>query len=229
MHCIIIKRVICLGIVRVRKKGHIRFRIILAVIIIITVSVGYFIYLDRKIVPMVLAIGELKAQEMITKTVNESIRIVLRQDVKYQDLISTKEDSEGNIVMMQADTFLMNKIASDVALTIQHHFEQIRVLTERIPLGNILGSQFFAQYGPKIKLGITPMGMVDVNFGTEFEHAGINQTRHRVYLIINTEAKVIVPFNSNNMHVTTYFLVAETVIVGKTPRSYINVPFITLD
>lgn len=218
-----------MGIIRVRKKDHIRFRIILIIVIIISVLVSYFIYLDRKIVPIVLAIGELKAQEMITRAVNESIRIVLRQDIRYQDLISTREDSEGNIVMMQANTFLMNKIASDVALTIQHHFGQIKVFTERIPLGNILGSQFFAQCGPKIKLGITPMGMVDVNFGTEFEHAGINQIRHRVYLIINTEAKVIVPFNSNNMHVTTYFPVAETIIVGKIPRSYINVPFVTLD
>lgn len=71
------------------------------------------------------------------------------------------------------------------------------------------------------------MGMVDVNFGTEFEHAGINQTRHRVYLIVNTEAKVIVPFNSSNMHVTTYLPVAETIIVGKIPENYICVPFIT--
>lgn len=196
-------------------------------IIIVLVLGGYFIYLDRKIVPMVLAIGELKAQEIITRSVNESVRSVLKQGIKYQDLIFTKEDSEGNIVMMQADTFLMNRIAADVALAIQDHFGQTKSAPERIPLGNILGSQIFAHCGPRIKLTITPMGMVDVNFGTEFEHAGINQTRHRVYLVINTEAKIIVPFSSNNMHITTYLPVAETVIVGKIPENYIYVPFVT--
>ncbi|NMA03984.1 MAG: sporulation protein YunB [Clostridiales bacterium] len=192
---------------------------------------SYIIYLDRKIVPLVLAIGELKAQEMITRVVNESILTVLKRDrdIGYRDLIFIKEDSEGNIVMMQADTFLMNRIASDVALTIQERFGQTKNVAERIPLGNILGSQLFAQWGPKIKLTVTPKGMVDVNFGTEFEHAGINQTRHRVYLIVNTEAKIIVPFNSSNMHVTTYLPVAETIIVGKIPENYIYVPFITLN
>lgn len=217
---------IYLGIIKVKKKGYIKFRIILIIVIIILVLGSYLIYLDRKVVPMVLALGELKSQEMITRTINESIHIVLKQDMRYQDLISVKEDSEGNIVMMQADTFLMNKIAADVALTIQDYFKHTKSSTERIPLGNILGSQFFAHCGPKIRLTIAPMGMVDVNFGTEFEHAGINQTRHRVYLVINTEAKVIVPFNSSNMRITTYFPVAETIIVGKIPENYIYVPFI---
>jgi sporulation protein YunB len=227
MHCIIIKRVVYLDAIKVRKRSNIKFRIISIIVIVTLILGGYFVYLDRKIVPMVLAIGELKAQEMITRVINESIRKVLRQDIGYKDLISIKEDSEGNIVMMQADTFMMNSIASDVALTIQDHLGQTGEATERIPLGNIIGSQFFAQCGPRIKLTITPMGMVDVNFGTEFEHAGINQTRHRVYLIVNTEAKVIVPFNSSNMHVTTYLPVAETIIVGKIPENYICVPFIT--
>lgn len=218
-----------MGIVRVRKKGNIKLKIVLTMVMVTLILGSYIIYLDRKIVPLVLAIGELKAQEMITRVVNESILAVLKQgqDIKYRDLIFMKEDSEGNIVMMQADTFLMNRIASDVALTIQNHFGQTKNATERIPLGNILGSQFFAQCGPKIKLTVTPMGMVDVNFGTEFEHAGINQTRHRVYLIVNTEAKIIAPFNSSNMHVTTYLPVAETIIVGKIPENYIYVPFIT--
>ena len=66
---------------------------------------------------------------MITRAVNESIRIVLRQDIRYQDLIST-----GKTLKYSYDAgqyILMNKIASDVALTIQHHFGQIKVFTER--------------------------------------------------------------------------------------------------
>lgn len=183
-----------------------------------------FIYIDREITPTVQAIGELKAQEITTRAINESVSLVLKQDIQYQDLISVKEDDEGNITMMQANTFLMNKVASDVALTIQDHFKQIKITSDRIPLGNALGSQLLAQYGPKIKLTVTPLGMVDVNFGTEFEQSGINQTRHRIYLIINTSVRVIVPFSSNTIHVTTYFPVAETVIVGKVPMNYINVP-----
>ncbi|QUH20464.1 sporulation protein YunB [Alkaliphilus sp. B6464] len=213
-----------LGIIKLGKKKYLKFKIITILILIVIILTMCFLYIDREITPTVQAIGELKAQEITTRAINESVSLVLKQDIQYQDLISVKEDDEGNITMMQANTFLMNKVASDVALTIQDHLKQIKTTSDRIPLGNALGSQLLAQYGPKMKLTVTPLGMVDVNFGTEFEQSGINQTRHRIYLIINTSVRVIVPFSSNTIHVTTYFPVAETVIVGKVPMNYINVP-----
>ncbi|MBU5677661.1 sporulation protein YunB [Alkaliphilus sp. MSJ-5] len=213
-----------LSIIKLGKKKYLKFKIITILILIVIILTMCFLYIDREITPTVQAIGELKAQEITTRAINESVSLVLKQDIQYQDLISVKEDDEGNITMMQANTFLMNKVASDVALTIQDHLKQIKTTSDRIPLGNALGSQLLAQYGPKIKLTVTPLGMVDVNFGTEFEQSGINQTRHRIYLVINTSVRVIVPFSSNTIHVTTYFPVAETVIVGKVPMNYINVP-----
>lgn len=188
------------------------------------VATGTFLYIDNKIMPTVQAIGELKAQEITTKAINQSVSVVVKQEIKYEDLITVKEDDEGNITLMQANTMMMNKIASDVALTIQEHLKQIQTTAERIPLGNALGSQLLAQYGPKIKLTVTPLGMVDVNFGTEFEQSGINQTRHRIFLIVNTKVRVIIPFSSNTIEVTTYIPVAETVIVGRVPMNYIHVP-----
>jgi len=206
------------------KKKYFKFKIITSISLIFIAAITCFLYIDSEITPTVQAIGELKAQEITTRAINESISLVLKQHIQYQDLISVKEDDEGNITMMQANTFLMNKVASDMALAVQEHLKQIKTASERIPLGNALGSQLLAQYGPKMKLTVTPVGMVDVNFGTEFEHSGINQTRHRIYLIINTSVRVIVPFSSNNIKVTTYFPVAETIIVGKVPMNYVNVP-----
>ena len=181
-------------------------------------------YVDREIMPTVLAIGELRAQDITTRAINQSIAIVLKQSIDYEDLISIKKDSDGNITLMQANTMLMNKVASDVALTIQDHFSRIKTTSEYIPLGNALGSQLLAQHGPKIELAVTPLGMVNVNFGTEFEHSGINQTRHRIYLIIHSTVRVIVPFSSKTIEVTTYVPIAETIIVGRVPVNYVNVP-----
>jgi sporulation protein YunB len=71
---------------------------------------------------------------------------------------------------------------------------------------------------------VTPLGMAEVNFGTEFQQSGINQTRHRVFLTINTKVRVIIPFSSNIIEVTNYMPIAESIIVGRVPSSYINVP-----
>ncbi|ABR48382.1 Sporulation protein YunB [Alkaliphilus metalliredigens QYMF] len=209
---------------RRRRKNYKKYVLIAFTLLVTIIAIYSFTYIDRKIMPTVQALGELKAQELTTRAINESISVVIRQDIEYEDLVSIKEDEEGNITLMQANTMLMNRIASDVALTIQEHLKQIKTTSDRIPLGNALGSQLLAQYGPKIKLSVTPLGMVDVNFGTEFEHSGINQTRHRIFLVVNTSVRVIVPFSGSTIHVTTYVPVAETVIVGRVPMNYINVP-----
>lgn len=210
--------------IKLGRRKHTKVKIIAVLSLVIIVLITSFLYIDEKITPTIQAIGELKAQEITTRSINESVSLVLKQDIRYEDLISIKEDTEGNITMMQANTFLMNRIASDVALTIQDHFKQIKTTSEKVPIGNALGSQILAQYGPKLDLDVTPLGRVDVNFGTEFEQSGINQTRHRIYLVVNTMVRVIIPFSSSNIKVTTHIPVAETIIVGKVPQNYINVP-----
>ena len=207
-----------------RRKRILKVKIILVLSLLFIMTITTFLYIDHEIMPTVQAIGELKAQELTTRAVNQGVSIVLDQNIEYKDLIFIKEDNEGNITLMQANTMKMNRVASDVALNIQEQLKQIKAASERIPLGNALGSQLLAQYGPKIKLAVTPVGMVDVNFGTEFQQSGINQTRHRIFLIINTSVRVIVPFSSNTIQIVTYVPIAETVIVGRVPQSYIQVP-----
>ncbi|MEW9121562.1 MAG: sporulation protein YunB [Thermotaleaceae bacterium] len=145
-------------------------------------------------------------------------------DIKYQDLIFIRTDTEGNVTMMQANTVMMNRLASEVALTVQDNIKQIKASSVNVPLGNVFGSQLLAQYGPKININVTPIGMVNVDFKTQFEQSGINQTRHKIYLVVNTQVRIIVPFSSNTTSVETSVPIAETVIVGKVPQSYIFVP-----
>ncbi len=207
-----------------KRKKYFKYKIITFLAFVLSTSLISFIFIDREIMPTVQTIGELKAQELTTRAVNQAVSIVLENGVEYTDLISIREDIEGNITMMQANTMTMNKVASDVALTIQEHLKQIKTASDRIPLGNALGSQLLAQYGPKIKITVTPLGMVDVNFGTEFEQSGINQTRHRIFLIITTNVRVIVPFSSKPIEVISYVPLAETIIVGRVPHNYFQVP-----
>ena len=77
---------------------------------------------------------------------------------------------------------------------------------------------------PSIRVKIIPQGSVTVDYATEFESTGINQTRHRIYIIVNTDIKMIVPLVSENIRVTTNIPIAETIIVGDVPESFVNVP-----
>lgn len=87
-----------------KRKKYIKYKIYTIIIFILMILSFAFFYIDSKIMPTVQAIGELKAQEITTRAINESVSVVVKQDVKYEDLISIKEDSEGNITFMQANT-----------------------------------------------------------------------------------------------------------------------------
>lgn len=193
------------------------------ILIILLISYG-FIFIDRQIKPTVLAIAEIKAKEIAAKAINESINNKITDDIRYQDLYFLRTDNEGNVTFMQANTIMMNQLASEVALTVQETIRAIRASSIKVPLGNIFGSQLLAQYGPTINIDVTPIGRVNVDFFTEFEDSGINQTRHKIYLVVKTEIKTIVPFSSSTILVESTVPIAETIIVGRVPENYINVP-----
>jgi sporulation protein YunB len=86
--------------------------------------------------------------------------------------------------MLQANTMSMNRIAAETALRIQESLRQMGTKKVGIPLGSVLGSEIFANLGPSFNIDILPMGTVIVDFITDFEEAGINQTRHKIYLAL---------------------------------------------
>ncbi|SHJ97734.1 sporulation protein YunB [Tepidibacter formicigenes] len=212
-------------LLKVKKRR--RNRKIVSVIILILlfiIFIGSFIFIDRKIKPTVQAIAESKAQELANRSINKAVGQILQGKIKYEELINLKTDVDGNITMIQANTILMNKIASDVAIEVQQQLKQIKTTSANIPLGTAFKSSILAKYGPKLKVGVQPVGIVNVDFRTEFDSSGINQTRHRIYLIIKTKVRVIIPFTSSYKEVASQMPVCETIIVGKVPQNYVNIP-----
>lgn len=70
---------------------------------------------------------------------------------------------------------------------------------------------------------VVPVGSVSSEFVTEFRTAGINQTRHKVYIRIRANMRIVIPTGAREVEVVAQVPVAETVIVGQVPQSYVNV------
>ena len=69
---------------------------------------------------------------------------------------------------------------------------------------------------------ILPVGAVHTSFQSEFESAGINQTRHKVYLQLSASIRIVIPTGAKTTNVTANMLVAESIIVGKVPESFVG-------
>ena len=91
-----------------------------------------------------------------------------------------------------------------------------------VPLGAALGLSLFAGSGPDIPVSIVPVGSVKTEFATEFEASGINQTRHKVYLRLTANIRIVIPTGAKNTEVTANMLVAESIIVGGVPEGFVG-------
>lgn len=199
-----------------------RKRFILWIIALTLFLLYIYRLIDKNIKPTIIAISEIRARSVTTQTINDTIKVKIRRDINYNDLIFVKYDNEGKVTLMQANTILMNSIAAEVALEVQEQLEQMSKTKIKVPLSNAFNTQIITL--PSINVQIVPQGAVAVDFATEFESSGINQTRHRIYIIVVTDIKMIVPLVAENLRITTNIPIAETIIVGDVPEQYVNVP-----
>jgi len=182
------------------------------------------IFTERIVKPNVAAIAEVKVKAMITQIVNDAVHNQFKAGAEAAELLTIKTDQEGNITYVESNTVAMNSLATKLTQSVQERYKMQDAVMVKVPVGSVVGSQILSQIGPSIGLKVLPIGMSRANFKTEFESMGINQTKYKVYLQMDSQARVLAPFTINNIEVQNTILVAEAIIVGEVPNAFISVP-----
>jgi len=191
----------------------------LTIIILTLISI---LIIDFKLKASLLQIAKSKAQVSGVETINEIVNQKIVSQIKYEDIVSVHKDGEGRIVMIQPNTIVLNKIMADTVSEVASSMGSLKEDSVDIPLGQLSGSNILAGYGPKLKVKIIPAGQVQVDVLNKFEQAGINQTRHLIYFKIDSDIKVAVPLLNDEVKVSAVIPLAETIIVGEVPETYVN-------
>ncbi|MCL1963691.1 MAG: sporulation protein YunB [Firmicutes bacterium] len=183
----------------------------------------FFLWAEHSLRPVILTMAEARAREMAVQAMNSAVYEVMREGGAYDDLMTVMLGEKGRVTMMQANSVRMNELATRAALLVQRNLEDIAREGIRIPLGMALGSRMLAGSGPSVRVKVVPMGAVSTEFVSEFTSAGINQTRHRIFLEIHTTVQMVIPMGSKTASVTGNVPVAESIIVGEVPDSFVDV------
>lgn len=200
---------------RLRKKW-----IIIALIVAMPILI--FNIIDQNITPAIMSIAGTRAHHVATEAINKAIYDKVLANVNYSDLIIVHKDSQQRITMMQANSVRIGRIVSQANLEIKDSLSNMEEQEILVPLGQAFGSRILANSGPKIKVRIVPYGTVDVKFSDEFQQAGINQVRHILYINIDTTVKIIIPTMTESASVNNRIPIAESVIVGEVPDTYVG-------
>lgn len=192
------------------------------ILITILIILLILIYMYNKAMPIITTVCESNAKyialDVTNKAVSESI-----SDTKYDDLVVLKQDTSGKIIAINADVMELNRLSTNIATNVSNKLANIESRYVKIPLTSIFNMGLFSGYGPKLELNIIPTGNVTAKFKSEFEEAGINQIRHRIFIEITTKVRLIAPFYTSSQEYVNEVTVAEYVIVGDTPNSYYNI------
>ncbi|MEG1287557.1 MAG: sporulation protein YunB [Clostridium sp.] len=194
---------------------------IIITLFVIFNSVLYFF--DKSVLPAILEIAQSKMIAEANKIINETSLEIYSNGFNYSDIILIEKDNVGNITMARADTVKLNYLASQLVLETNKKIEKLESLGVEIPVGYMTNSSIIHNLGPKITVNMEQLGNIETNYESTFESAGINQTRHKIYLNVKMKLKVIVPLNTKAVEVNSQIPISETIIVGQIPDTAIDI------
>ena len=200
-----------------KGRGCLRILLIAALL-----GAALVIALEQNLSQTLLDMAYAQAYSMAVETLNRAVKQVA-EGIGYEELIETRMDGQGHVSMLRAKTMRMNEIASQTALLAEEELNSFENQFVDIPIGAALGIRFLSGFGPRISVQILPVGAVNTNFETEFEAAGINQTRHKIFLTLRATISLIVPTGSQRVEVTSKVPIVESIIVGEVPQSFVDV------
>lgn len=195
------------------------------IVFILFLIIEIFLYAEKSLRPAILSIAELKADILATETINRALLDNISSELVYTDLIKVERDESGRIVMANLDSIKINKLLAKTTLATQEALYAMEKQPFEIPLGEAMDSYILATYGPQIPVRLIPRGRVNTRIVDVFEEAGINQVRHKIYMEVFTEVRIVIPFISSPVEVLTTVPIADTIYPGEVPDTVINLRF----
>lgn len=207
---------------RSRRRSRAGGKLVLALLILLSL----FILLERQLAPLIEQEAAKEAYNLAFAAINKSIARQIEAYAglsDYQRLMHIERDDSGRITLLAPDTMLLNSLVNAVALDVEQSLDEAAGSKFSLPLGAATGSKLLAALGPDLRFGFRAAAAPQVTVVDDFISAGINQVRHRIYVQVETKLRVIAPFAREDEKVTATVLLAEGIIVGYTPDTYVNI------
>ena len=142
---------------------------------------------------------------IVTAAVNETI---YSGGVDYDQLISFEKDNEGKITAVKSNMAEFNRLQSAIIDEVLEKLSEVTTKELSVPVGTLL------------RVRMQSVGSSSAHFENAFTSAGINQTKHQIYLVVDVYVSILLPGFSTTTKFSNTYSVAETVIVGSVPDNY---------
>ena len=168
-------------------------------------------------------LAETQVKNTTSDLTNDAIaKQIAAGNIAYDRIVYFEKDLDGRITAMKTNMTEINRLKTDILNLINDEILALDTSDIGIPWGSLFLPEFFSGKGPAIPVHILSIRNSDANFASHFSEAGINQTLHQLIMEVNVDVSVLVLGQTSSFAVNSEVVVAETVIIGDVPQTFLQ-------
>ena len=159
---------------------------------------------------------------MASKT--NAVRLVQQAGITCRETFYEydEKDLNGKITALKTNMSEVNRLKTDILNIINDEILALDTSDIGIPLGSLFLPELLSGKGPVIPVHILSIRNSDATFSSNFVQAGINQTLHQLIMLVSVDVAILVLGQTGSFTITSEVVVAETVIVGDVPNTFLQ-------
>lgn len=200
------------------------FRRAFRILFLLTVlALALFALFRQKFAAVVGELAQTQVMNATSDLTNDAIsKQIENGNITYDRIVYFEKDLDGRITALKTNISEVNRLKTDILYIINDEILEIDASDIAIPLGSIFLPELFSGKGAGIPVHILAIRNADASFTSSFVEAGINQTLHQVKMVVSIDVTVLVLGTTASFSTASEVVVAETVIVGSVPETYLN-------
>ena len=172
---------------------------------------------------VIAELAQTQVRNTTSDLTNDAIaRQIADGSIAYDRIVFFEKNLDGRITALKTNMSEVNRLKTDILNIINDEILALDSSDIGIPLGSLFLPEFLSGKGPAIPVRILSIRNSDANFVSHFSQAGINQTLHRLNMEVSIDVSLLVLGRTDSFTVTSEVVVAETIIVGDVPQTFLQ-------
>ena len=198
-------------------------RILRWLLLIGFIAAAVMVFLRYRYDATIRGLAETQVRNATSDLINDAIDTQIAQgNIQYDRIVYFEKDLEGRITALKTNMSEVNRLKTAILNLINDEILALDVSDLGIPVGNLFFPEFMAGKGPVIPVHIISIRNSDAVFTSNFTEAGINQTLQQLNMQVSVDVAVLILGKTNYFTVNSQVVVAETVIVGQVPQTFLQ-------
>ena len=191
--------------------------------ILLALAAAVFMLLRGQYYDVAASLARTQVMNVTSDLINDAIaRQIEAGEINYDRMVYFEKDLDGRITALKTNMSLVNRLKTDTLNRINDEILALDSDQIGIPMGSLILPELLAGKGPRINVRVLSIRNSEADFESHFSEAGINQTLHQLTMVVRVDVAVLVLGKTETFTVQSEVVVAETVIVGTVPETYLQ-------